>query len=288
MSFKVRRSSDRGRSDLGWLDSRHTFSFGEYRDRAFESFGMFRVLNEDRVQPGEGFVEHPREDFEIFSYVISGALEHQDSLGNRELIARGDVQFTSAGTGIWHSENNANTDKNDQGGVVHFLQLWVRPSRRGLVPNYQTKKFLDREKMGKLCKIVTPVDSEKDDRLIRINQNFCMFASLLGTGQKVSHNFAAGRRGYLHLAMTNTGASLQLTALPNGNEESITTDRQGGGGQEDDSVVTLQEGDGVFISCPPPAISASASIGMDVAHTILVEGTGTGAGAAEFVLCELD
>jgi len=191
---------------------------------------------------------------------LDGGLEHKDSLGNREIIKRGDVQFTSAGTGIWHSEYNAATGKsNDDSDVVHFLQMWVIPSKKGLTPNYQTKHFEDSEKLGKLCKIVASTDT-KEDNLVKINQDVTVYASILNKDQQVSHTFVPGRRGYVHVAMTNTGGSLKVSSA-------------------NSPAVELGEGDGAFVTFPSSDSSSSNS------NTLTL--TGNGDKTTEFVFFDL-
>jgi len=191
VNIQVRKSSDRGHADHSWLNTYHTFSFASFYDRKFAGFNNLYVINEDRVQGGRGFGRHSHSNFEIFSYVVSGSLLHEDSLGSKEVISRGDVQFTSAGKGIAHSEFNAS--KQD---LVHFIQIWVQPDQKNLTPRYSTKRFEDKEKDGKLCLIVGP-KNEKHDGII-INQDVKVFACLLKKGQEVSYSLASGRDLYLH------------------------------------------------------------------------------------------
>jgi len=183
--------------DSGWLNTYHTFNFADYQG-PFEGYRTLRVINEDRVQGGEGFGTHPHRIYEIFSYVLGGRLEHKDSLGNIEVLKRGDVQFTTTGTGLSHSEyNHSKTEP------VHFLQMWVLPSDPKLPPGYQTKSFSDEEKRNQLRLIVG--GPHKDESAVHIHQDCSVYASLLDAGKTVRHKFGAGRGGYLHLAMVNDG-----------------------------------------------------------------------------------
>ncbi len=190
--LEIRRSEDRGLANFGWLNSRHTFSFGHYYDPGFMGFGPLRVINEDRVQPGRGFDTHGHSDMEIISYVLDGALEHKDSLGTGSIIRPGDVQRMTAGTGVRHSEFNAsNTDP------VHFLQIWVLPERDGLEPGYEQKAFSREEKRGKL-RLVGSRDGR--DGSVTIHQDVDLYATLLTDGESVSHELAEGRKGWVQVA----------------------------------------------------------------------------------------
>jgi redox-sensitive bicupin YhaK (pirin superfamily) len=151
--FEVRKAKDRCIVNLGWLNSRHTFSFGHYYDHHQQGFSDLLAINDDRVQPDKGFGTHPHADMEIFSYVFEGALEHKDSMGNSSIINPGDVQIMSAGTGIQHSEFNPSiTD------LVHFLQIWIVPEQKLVTPRYQQVHFDEAQKRGRLCLILSPED----------------------------------------------------------------------------------------------------------------------------------
>jgi hypothetical protein len=176
--IQVRRSGERGHVDHGWLDTRHTFSFGDYHDPRAMGFRALRVINEDRVRPGQGFGTHGHRDMEIVSYVLEGGLAHKDSLGNGSVIVPGDVQYMSAGTGVRHSEFNAS-----QTEPVHFMQIWIMPADEGLPPRYDQKRFDADAKRGGL-RLVASEDGA--DGSIALRQDVRMYASLLEPGQKVS------------------------------------------------------------------------------------------------------
>jgi redox-sensitive bicupin YhaK (pirin superfamily) len=190
--LQVRQANDRGHAEHGWLDSRHTFSFGGYRDPVHMGFGPLRVINDDRVTPGAGFGAHSHADMEIISYVLDGALEHKDSLGNGSVIVPGDVQRMSAGTGVIHSEYNAS-----QTEPVHFLQIWIIPEVRGIAPGYEQKHFPREEMAGRLRLIA---DRRGSAGAVTVHQNVAIHAGELSEGQRLSHVFAPGRRGWLHVA----------------------------------------------------------------------------------------
>lgn len=185
-----RKADARGRADFGWLDSRHTFSFGQYHDPNFMGFGPLRVINDDRVAPGGGFGTHGHRDMEIVSYVLSGSLAHKDSLGTGSMIVPGDVQRMSAGTGIQHSEFNGS-----QTEPVHFLQIWLLPARAGIEPSYEQKSFADRD--GRLRLVASP-----DGRggSVTIHTGADLYATILKAGETVHHTFAAGRLGWVQVA----------------------------------------------------------------------------------------
>ncbi len=188
----IRHAEERGLANFGWLNSRHTFSFGHYHDPRFMGFGPLRVINEDRVLPGKGFDTHGHSDMEIISYVLDGALEHEDSLGNGSVIRPGDVQRMSAGTGVRHSEFNASDSD-----PVHFLQIWVLPEEKGLTPSYEQKTFTSDEKRGNL-RLVGSRDGREGS--VTIHQDVDLYAALLADGETVSHALAAGRKSWVQVA----------------------------------------------------------------------------------------
>jgi quercetin 2,3-dioxygenase len=188
----VRHHDHRGRADFGWLDSRHSFSFGDYYDPHHTGFRALRVINEDRVQPGRGFERHSHRDMEIISYVLDGALQHEDSLGNGTVIRPGDVQRMSAGKGITHSEFNASADL-----PVHFLQIWIVPAARGLKPSYEQTHFSEADRRDRLRLVAAPDGREG---AITIHQDALLYAALLGKGRKIERPFDDSRFGWLQVA----------------------------------------------------------------------------------------
>ena len=188
----VRRAEERGHANHGWLDSYHTFSFGGYYDPLHTGFSKLRVINEDTVSPSSGFDTHGHQDMEIISYVLEGALEHKDSMGNGSVIRPGDVQCMSAGTGITHSEFNASDSE-----PVHFLQIWVFPEKRGLTPSYEQKAFSDGEKRGRL-RLIGSRDGR--DGSVTIHQDVDLYVTLLVNRDSVSHELTAGRKGWVQVA----------------------------------------------------------------------------------------
>jgi quercetin 2,3-dioxygenase len=212
MTLTIRKAQDRGRADFGWLDSRHTFSFGHYYDAAHMGFGPLRVINDDRVAPGGGFPTHPHSDMEIVSYVLDGALEHKDSMGTGCIIRRGDVQRMSAGTGVRHSEFNASDTL-----PVHFLQIWIIPEAKGSKPSYEQKAFTDEEKRGRL-RLVASRDGREGS--VTVRQDASLYAALLGKGQAATHELAGGRGAWVQVA---AGAiTLNGQALEEGDGASVT------------------------------------------------------------------
>ena len=200
----IRPGHERGRTRLEWLDSYHTFSFDRYYDPAHMGFGHLRVINEDRVAPGRGFGTHPHRDMEILTYVLSGALEHQDSLGSGSVIRPGEVQRMSAGTGIAHSEYNPSSSE-----PVHLLQIWILPGRRGLPPGYEQRNFSVEEMRGRLC-LVAAKDGR--DGALTIHQSADLLVARLNAGDEARHEMPAGRKAWLQVAkgtVTLNGQALQ-------------------------------------------------------------------------------
>ncbi|MEO1207991.1 MAG: pirin family protein [Cyanobacteria bacterium J06638_20] len=199
----IRPSGDRGTANFGWLDSRHTFSFGNYYDPRHMGFGSLRVINEDKVISSKGFGTHGHRDMEIISYVLDGALAHKDNIGNGSTIKPGDVQRMSAGTGILHSEfNSSATDP------VHFLQIWVLPEQNGIEPSYEQTYFAPETKQGQL-RLVGSRDGR--DGSVTIHQDLDLYATKLATDETVSHELASERLVWIHVArgaITLNGQSL--------------------------------------------------------------------------------
>ena len=201
---QIRKSEDRGLAEHGWLKSLHSFSFSSYQDPDHVQFGPLRVINEDRVQPGQGFGTHGHQDMEIISYVLEGALEHKDSLGTGSVIRVGDVQRMSAGTGVRHSEFNHSKREG-----VHFLQIWIIPAEQGIAPSYEEKHFDAASKQGRLRLIAS---SDAREGSVLIHQDAAIYASILGAGDHVSLSLAAGRLGYVHVirgSVTVNGQALR-------------------------------------------------------------------------------
>jgi hypothetical protein len=190
--INVRHSEERGGGDFGWLKTHHTFSFDQYHDPRFMGFRSLRVINEDWVQPGNGFPMHPHRDMEIITYLLEGALEHKDSLGNGSIIRPGDGQRMSAGTGVRHSEANASNTE-----AAHLLQIWILPDRRGHEPGYEQKAFPESEKRAKLRLIASP---DGQDGSVTIHQDARLYTSLLKLGQEVKHELSQERYAWLQVA----------------------------------------------------------------------------------------
>ncbi|TCD67378.1 hypothetical protein EIP91_012413 [Steccherinum ochraceum] len=245
-SFKIvsRRSEERGNADHEWLKTFHTFSFAMYQDNEHSHFGHLRVLNEDRVQPHTGFGTHGHREFEIFSYVVKGELEHRDSMGNVEVLKRGDVQMTSAGTGIRHSEK-AHGEKQ-----VHFLQIWATPNRNNLPPQYYTRHFTDEEKSNKWVHVVAPVTadgvSDKRDATgpAPVHAPVSVFATILSPGSSLSHTIPKpflgnSSKAFIHVIQTSGYNPGQAS----GGQISLSGDKA--------PATELREGDGAYMTAPP-------------------------------------
>jgi len=230
-----RPSKERGNADHGWLKTFHTFSFATYQSAEHDQLGSLRVLNEDRVAPKTGFGTHSHKEFEIFSYVVNGELEHQDSMGNSEVLKRGDLQMTSAGTGIRHSEKCHGSKE------VHFLQIWATPSERGLPPKYYTRHFSDDEKHNKWAHIVAPatangVSQERDgvDGPAPVHAPLSVYASLISPTTALNHS-AEHDKAYVHVIQT----SGYNAGVGNGAHVKVSVD---------EDTVELREGDGVYVT----------------------------------------
>lgn len=186
-----RKSGDRGHFDHGWLDTYHTFSFADYFDPKHMGFRTLRVINEDTVKPGEGFGTHPHRDMEIITYVTTGALEHKDSMGNGSVIAPGEVQRMSAGTGITHSEFNPSKKER-----VHLLQIWILPEKRGVKPSYEQKVFPEETRRNRL-RLIASKDGREGS--VTIHQDASLYACFLSSGESVRHGFGPDRYGWLQV-----------------------------------------------------------------------------------------
>jgi hypothetical protein len=262
-SIVKRPSASRGSADHGWLQSKFTFSFAEYYDPKFNNFGALRVLNDDTVASGGGFPPHPHRDAEIFSYILSGSLAHKDSMGHSEVLSRGHVQFTSAGTGITHSEFNGESGRT--GAPVRFLQVWVTPRARGLRPSYQTGSFPEALKRNTLLQFLAPAPAAgsadapprqpEEGAPLQINSDFRAFASILAGGAAVEHTLslpgAPPRQCYVHVPIMPGSAGVVLSA-------------------EGAASVELAPGDGAFVS-----------------NARTLRAVGQGASLTEFVLFDM-
>jgi hypothetical protein len=212
--IQIRKADERGETRIDWLDSKHTFSFSDYWDPDFTGFRALRVINDDRVAPAGGFPTHPHRDMEILTWVLSGSLEHKDSMGTGSVIRPGDAQKMSAGTGIRHSEFNPSKAE-----PVHFLQIWIEPEARGLKPNYEQKQFPEAARLGKL-RLIGSRDGR--DGSITIHQDVSIYAALLVPGERVSHESAPGRFRWVQVA--KGGITLNGQALAEGDGAAISGD----------------------------------------------------------------
>lgn len=193
--IKVRNAEDRGSVNLGWLDSKHSFSFGHFVDPEYMNFGPLRVINDDRIQPGEGFPTHGHENMEIISYILDGALEHKDSIGTGSVIQAGEVQRMSAGTGIQHSEYNPSSKDG-----AHFLQIWIIPDQLNIEPGYDQKMFDPADRQGELTLVCA---SDGRDGALKIHQDVDLYSAVLEEGNNVALNLRDGRQAWVQVAKGN-------------------------------------------------------------------------------------
>ena len=211
----IRKSEERGHANHGWLDSYHTFSFANYYDPQHMSFRSLRVINQDQIHGGKGFGTHPHRDMEIITYMLDGALEHKDSMGNGSIIRVGDVQRMSAGTGITHSEFNPSVTES-----AHLLQIWILPNQQGVIPSYEQIEFLREEKLNQLRLIASP---DGRDRAVMIHQDAYIYASILEDGAEVTHRVSQNRYAWIQVA---TGSILVGDRLLNAGD-AISSDAAG-------------------------------------------------------------
>jgi quercetin 2,3-dioxygenase len=213
--IKIRKSDERGHADHGWLDTHFTFSFADYFDPEHVQFRTLRVMNDDRVAGGGGFPTHPHRDMEIVTYVLEGALEHRDSMGNGSVIKPGDVQYMSAGTGVAHSEFNASKTE-----PVHLYQIWMLPEKKGLKPVYDQKNFNEAEKRGKL-RLVASADGREGS--VKIRQDNDLYVTVLGNGQAVRHELEPDRHAYVQVARGSV--KLNGTQLDTGDGAALSAEK---------------------------------------------------------------
>ncbi|GAB4560356.1 MAG: pirin family protein [Haliangiales bacterium] len=212
-----RRPSDqRGRVDMGWLQSAHSFSFGNYHDARHMGFRQLRVINEDIIQPARGFGTHGHRDMEIISYVVEGELEHRDSMGNGSIIRPGDVQRMSAGTGVMHSEHNPSKT-----APMRLLQIWLLPEQRGLTPSYEQRHYDAASRQGRLC-LVAARDGR--DGALTVHQDVSLYAGLLAKGDRVQHSLAAGRHAWIQVV--SGAVTVNGHALHAGDGAAISAERE--------------------------------------------------------------
>jgi len=212
--INILKSNERGHANHGWLNTRFTFSFADYYDPKHVEFRTLRVMNDDRVAGGGGFPTHPHRDMEIVTYVLEGALQHKDSMGNGSVIKPGDVQYMSAGTGVAHSEFNASETE-----PVHLYQIWMFPDKNGYKPAYDQKNFSDAEKRGKLRLLVSP---DGRDGSVKIRQNNELYATVLGDGDRVQHELKPERHAYVQVAKGSV--KLNGTTLETGDGAAISAE----------------------------------------------------------------
>jgi redox-sensitive bicupin YhaK (pirin superfamily) len=192
LSMQIRKSADRGHAQRAWLDSYHSFSFANYYDPAHMAYSVLRVINEDVIAPAKGFGQHPHENMEIITYMLQGALQHEDSLGNGSVIKAGDVQRMTAGTGIVHSEVNASATHS-----AHLLQIWILPERDGLAPGYEEKNFTPSQKQDRWCLIAA---QDGRDGALRVHQDMALYATMLSANLSLDYTLPAQRSAYIQVA----------------------------------------------------------------------------------------
>lgn len=223
----IRKATERGHADHGWLDSHHTFSFADYYDPKHMGFRNLRVINDDRVEGGKGFGAHPHRDMEIISYVLEGALAHKDSMGTGATIRPGDVQRMSAGTGVMHSEFNAS--KTDE---VHFLQIWIMPAERDIKPGYEQKTFSDADKRGTLRLVASPDGAGGS---VTIHADAKVYAGIFGAGERAELELPPKRGAWVHVARGRVKVNDQLVADGDGialeDERAVRVEGIDGGGE---------------------------------------------------------
>ena len=203
-----RPANDRGKANFGWLDSAHTFSFGQYQDNAWMGFGPLRVINEDRVAPGGGFATHGHADMEIISVVLQGALQHKDSIGTGSIIRPDEVQCMSAGSGIRHSEFNAS-----QTEPVHFLQIWIIPDKKNIEPSYEQKAFLSADRQDRLCLVASPDGAQGS---LKIAQQAKMYSAVLSPDTRLQYPLNPGRLGWVQVASGEVLVNGQVLTVGDG------------------------------------------------------------------------
>jgi len=213
--INIRKSNDRGRANHGWLDTRFTFSFSDYFDQDHVEFRTLRVMNDDRIAGGGGFPTHQHRDMEIVTYVLEGALEHRDSMGNGSVIKPGDVQYMSAGTGVAHSEFNASKTE-----TAHLYQIWMFPEKQGLKPTYDQKTFTEADKRGKLRLLVS---HDGRDGSVKIRQDNDLYATVLGKDETVKHELKPQRHAYVQVARGSV--KLNGTTLETGDGAEISEEK---------------------------------------------------------------
>jgi redox-sensitive bicupin YhaK (pirin superfamily) len=212
----LRKASERGHANYGWLDTYYTFSFAGYHDESHMGFRSLRVLNDDRIDPGQGFGEHPHRNMEIVTYVLEGALAHKDSTGGGGVLRPGDVQRMSAGTGVVHSEfNHSNTEP------IRLLQIWIEPDTMDIEPRYEQKTFAAQDKRGRLCLIASP---DGRDGSFDVQQDVFVYATVLERGGKVSHDLTPGRHAWLQVARGDV--EVNGTALREGDGVAFTEEKR--------------------------------------------------------------